>query len=260
MIEPLVSCLTVTADRPELMAIALRCFELQTYQNRELVVIDDGNQDLSPLFDNSPCSSKIQYVKIRKNPDATLGDLRNLSIEVAHGDWLIQWDDDDWYHPQRIETQLQYALEHQKGASALKHTLVRMDDSNGETLSFRADCGIATPGTILFKRGDLRYPSLRRNEDGIFMRAIRDELGLAVIGKGESHLFIRVHHGSNTWSQQHFYSKLSRTVAQKICFFWFSKIRRNLRGMPGFQLTFDEIQSLQECEAMRTTTRETVRS
>ena len=34
-----------------------------------------------------------------------LGGLRTLAIERAQGDWICQWDDDDRYHPARLQMQ-----------------------------------------------------------------------------------------------------------------------------------------------------------
>jgi glycosyltransferase involved in cell wall biosynthesis len=48
--EPLVSCLMVTRDRPHLAERAVHCFARQTWQCRELVIIDDGDVDYSAML------------------------------------------------------------------------------------------------------------------------------------------------------------------------------------------------------------------
>jgi hypothetical protein len=40
-------------------------------------------------------------------PGATLGTLRGLSLDVATGEIVCQWDDDDCHHPDRILHQVQ---------------------------------------------------------------------------------------------------------------------------------------------------------
>ena len=29
-----------------------------------------------------------------------------MSVDAAAGDFIVQWDDDDWYHPRRVELQM----------------------------------------------------------------------------------------------------------------------------------------------------------
>jgi hypothetical protein len=40
---PLVSVILTTRDRPRFLSIALACYRHQTYPNRELIVVDDGD-------------------------------------------------------------------------------------------------------------------------------------------------------------------------------------------------------------------------
>jgi glycosyltransferase involved in cell wall biosynthesis len=249
MDEPLVSCLMVTANRPELARRSIRCFERQTHRNSELVILDDGDIDYSPIVDSSPVKDRISYRRIRHSQDTTLGDLRNRSIDLARGEWLIQWDDDDWYHPSRIEAQLQNALSNRTGASALRWTLMRTVDADGRIMSFRADSGIATPGTILFKRGSSRYPRLNRNEDGVFMRSIRREFGLTVMPQSASHLFVRIHHGANTWDAAHFHAKLRRTPTRLPAYLIARYVHRDLERMSAFRLSPSELRTLGELDA-----------
>jgi glycosyltransferase involved in cell wall biosynthesis len=207
-----VSCLMVTANRPQFVERAIALFEAQTYSNRELVIIDDGEKDLTAIVDRSPQRHLIRYYRLSSDNGLNLGQLRNKSIQVADGDWCIQWDDDEWYHSERIERQLNEAKKRSVGSSALKWTLMHINEST-ETQNkiFRADTGIATPGTLLFRRDvNVEYRPLARNEDGFFMREVCDALGLAVLGRENSHLFIRVFHGANTWEEEHFMRRLHR--------------------------------------------------
>jgi glycosyltransferase involved in cell wall biosynthesis len=72
----------------------------QTYRPRELLIINDGEERVGLEADN------IREIRIEKVTERTLGDLRNLALELAYGEWVIQWDDDDWYAPDRIERQM----------------------------------------------------------------------------------------------------------------------------------------------------------
>lgn len=249
MNDTLVSCLMVTANRAIHAQHAIVCFEKQTHANCELVIIDDGDEDYSGLVEASPARDRIRYHRIVRDSRLTLGDLRNMAIEAADGEWLIQWDDDDWYHPRRIEVQLATAIRLDAGASALKWTLVDVRGSEGENLRFRADAGIATPGTILFRRGSFRYPSLAKNEDGVFLRTVRKDCKLAVLGADHSYLFVRVHHGSNTWDLEHFISKLRRTPARFASYLFARHLRNDVRSMKVFRLRRSEVETFETMDA-----------
>src|SRR4051812_20555321 len=95
--EPLVSCLMPTRGRRPFVGLAVACFLGQDYGRRELVVVDDGPE---PIGDLLPPDSRIRYERV---PRATsLGAKRNLACELAHGDVLVHWDDDDWSAPWRL--------------------------------------------------------------------------------------------------------------------------------------------------------------
>ena len=172
--QPLISCLMVTANRADIARVAIECFSEQTWPNKELVIIDDGVEDYSDLIASFDCADLVRYIKLQPaNPRLSLGELRNLSIEQARGEWCVQWDDDEWYHPERLAIQLNAAALADVGASALKWTLMHVKENSDESLTFRGDSGIATPGTLMFRKGDVRYPHLARNEDGVFLRDVK---------------------------------------------------------------------------------------
>jgi glycosyltransferase involved in cell wall biosynthesis len=51
-----------------------------------------------------PSTGSVAYHRLP--PGATLGAKRNAAVELARGDLLAHWDDDDWYSPARIERQV----------------------------------------------------------------------------------------------------------------------------------------------------------
>lgn len=204
-----VSCLMVTRDRAALARRAVACFAAQSWRDRELVIIDDGDQDYTDLLEPYRRDGHlIRYVRRQADPAIRLGELRNIAISHAAGEWCIQWDDDEWYHPERIARQMAWSAGHV--AVALRWTLMDVDDGHGGAWSFRADTGIATPGTVLHRRDAARYPNLARGEDSEFLRELRRTGPVAVLGPDASHLFVRCFHGTNTWDQRHFVRRLHR--------------------------------------------------
>ena len=43
---------------------------------------------------------------VTRHPKKPLGDLHRISVAAAQGEYVVQWDDDDFYHPDRLTSQL----------------------------------------------------------------------------------------------------------------------------------------------------------
>ena len=98
----LVSCIMPTADRRPFVAAAIEIFLRQDYEPRELVILDDGAVAISDLVPPDP---RLRYVRV--DPGLSLGAKRNRACELARGEIIAHWDDDDWYPPDRIRRQVE---------------------------------------------------------------------------------------------------------------------------------------------------------
>jgi len=191
-IAPLVSAVMITGKSPErrpLAAVALKCFLNQDYTNRELVIINDGGV---PLASGEP---GVREIMVERDPKRTLGDLRNIGSEAAKGQWIIQWDDDDWHAPSRISLQMRGA---RKDRANLLRRQIRYSLVSNAGRVWIIRRGI--PGTLLYYKNDaLRYPSVRRGEDTRFLRKFK---GRRVLDNPAS-AYVRFYHGNNTWGEGH---------------------------------------------------------
>lgn len=78
----------------------------QTYQNLEIILIDDGSPDNCPKICDS--YQKIDNrVKVIHKTNGGLSDARNKGIEVASGKWITFVDSDDLIHPNMIQDMLE---------------------------------------------------------------------------------------------------------------------------------------------------------
>jgi glycosyltransferase involved in cell wall biosynthesis len=100
--QPLVSCIMPTADRNKFVPHAIRYFLRQDYPNKELVIIDDGNESITDLI---PIDPSIRYFRLKEKQP--VGTKRNLACEEARGDIIAHWDDDDWMSPRRLSYQVE---------------------------------------------------------------------------------------------------------------------------------------------------------
>ncbi|MCX7792204.1 MAG: glycosyltransferase [Chloroflexaceae bacterium] len=97
----LISCLMPTANRRAFVSRAIGYFLRQDYEPKELIILDDGSD---PVADLAPPDPRIRYVRLEQR--LSLGAKRNRCVELARGDLLMHWDDDDWHAPNRIALQI----------------------------------------------------------------------------------------------------------------------------------------------------------
>lgn len=98
---PLVSCLMPTRDRRRFVGQAVEYFLRQDYEHRELVVLDDGEDRVADLMPDDP---RVRYVSLDER--LVLGEKRNRACELARGEVVVHWDDDDWHAPHRLSYQV----------------------------------------------------------------------------------------------------------------------------------------------------------
>lgn len=100
-----VTCIMPTANRREFVPAAIRLFLAQDYEEKELVIVDDGTDRVEDVVPEHP---RIRYLALPQR--ARLGTKRNLACEAAQGEIIVHWDDDDWHAPCRVSLQVE-ALE-----------------------------------------------------------------------------------------------------------------------------------------------------
>jgi glycosyltransferase involved in cell wall biosynthesis len=216
------SCLMVTANRAGLARRAVDCFLRQTWGNRELVVVDDGERDYTPLFADIP-ADRLIYDRVTRTPGSTLGRLRNRTLDLARGSIVAQWDDDDWYHPDRLARQIA-VLDSGKAACVLRGTLMHLDAPEWFDHPYVGTLEPGVPGSIVHRAdATVRYPEKRRGEDTDFLAHwSRDRIGVL----DAPGLFVRAFHGANTWERTHFERRVRNTPAAAIEY----AVRRILPG------------------------------
>jgi len=106
MKSDLVSVIIPTKDRPELLLRAVHSVLAQTYQNIEIIIVDDGSSQPFSIAIDDP------RIKLLVN-SVSLGGAaaRNIGLRTARGDFICLLDDDDYYLPNKIDVQLSFLKE-----------------------------------------------------------------------------------------------------------------------------------------------------
>ncbi|HKK46446.1 MAG TPA: glycosyltransferase [Balneolaceae bacterium] len=100
--QPLVSAVVTTCNRADLLSRALDSVVVQTYDNLELIIVDDGSTDQTPrVIEGYKDIRSIKYIRNETSLGACRA--RNRGIQEANGTFVAGLDDDDKWHEERIE-------------------------------------------------------------------------------------------------------------------------------------------------------------
>jgi len=77
-------------------------FNYQTYpaSRRELIILDDSPESNQSIIDEHNKDNNVKY--IYSNEKIALGKKRNMLNDMAKGEYIVCFDDDDFYAPERI--------------------------------------------------------------------------------------------------------------------------------------------------------------
>ncbi len=90
-----------------------RCIESlinQTYDNIQIVLIDDGSTDKSSIIAKDYYNKYPEKVTYLRKCNGGLSSARNTGIDIACGEYILFVDGDDWIEEETIET-LTYIME-----------------------------------------------------------------------------------------------------------------------------------------------------
>jgi succinoglycan biosynthesis protein ExoO len=96
-----VSVIIPTYNSEKYIAQALESIFSQTYNNLEVILIDDASRDSTVKIAASFNDQRLKIIKNQQNRGVSYS--RNCGIQQAQGNWIALLDSDDWYAPQRLE-------------------------------------------------------------------------------------------------------------------------------------------------------------
>lgn len=111
MEEGLVSIIMPSWNTGRFIADSIRCIVDQSYQNWELLLVDDCSTDntdevIRPFLKDK----RIRYFKNEENSGAAL--TRNRALREAKGEWIAFLDSDDLWMPEKLEKQIAFMQAH----------------------------------------------------------------------------------------------------------------------------------------------------
>lgn len=150
--QPKISVLMPAFNASEWIGTALQGLLDQTWNNMEIIVIDDVSSDdtvarVMKLANRDP---RIILLQQQENQGAYAA--RNLGLQHATGEFVTNHDSDDWSHPERLERMVQPLLEDSDFVATLANW-VRVD-SNLHFQTWRAERSLVEPSvaTLMCRR------------------------------------------------------------------------------------------------------------
>jgi len=199
---PLVSCIMPTHNRRAFIPSAIQSFLSQDYPNKELVIVDDGNDAIRDLVAEAP---GLCYFRLESR--TSLGAKRNFACRQARGELIAHWDDDDWYAPNRLSYQVEPIFAQQADLTGLENSYM-LELPGGQfwtlhpQLHQRMFVGDTHGGTLVFRKSlitdGLRYPEVNLAEDAGFLKQALQR-GKRLTRLSNPGTFVYVRHGRNAW-------------------------------------------------------------
>lgn len=107
--NPIVTIIMATYNRGHFIVETLQSIQAQTFYDWECLIVDDGGTDntpevIAPILEND---NRFQFLKRPFNYKKGLSGCRNFGLDLAKGEYIIFFDDDDMVHPANLKTCLE---------------------------------------------------------------------------------------------------------------------------------------------------------
>ena len=111
--QPLISCIIPTHNRSRKITNAIQSIKKQTYENIEIIVVDDQSTDNTKevVLSLARDDNRIRYFF---NPRKGANNARNYGLRNAAAEYIAMLDDDDIWTSKKLEKQMACFLSHPK--------------------------------------------------------------------------------------------------------------------------------------------------
>jgi glycosyltransferase involved in cell wall biosynthesis len=104
--NPCVSIITPTYNHEQFIVECIESVQNQTYENWEMIIIDDGSIDRTQEIVGQYKDLRITYIRKNHRGIGYLGENYNHGLERAKGEFILILEGDDYIPSNRIELQL----------------------------------------------------------------------------------------------------------------------------------------------------------
>lgn len=105
-VQGMVSVVIPYFNRQECIVASLKSVLNQTYENLEVIIVDDGSKESIENILTPYLGERVRYH--RYTPNRGVSHARNVGVSLARGEYIAFHDSDDFCHQDRIEQQMNY--------------------------------------------------------------------------------------------------------------------------------------------------------
>lgn len=130
--KELVSIVMPSYNTEAFIAQSIESVLAQTYENWELIIVDDCSKDNTDAVVAEFSDPRIRYLKNERNSGAAVS--RNRALREAKGTWIAFLDSDDLWHPEKLEKQIAFM---EKNGYRFSYTNYTEMDESSQSLGVR---------------------------------------------------------------------------------------------------------------------------
>lgn len=201
--QPLISIIVPVYNVEEYLNRCIESIICQTYNNLEIILVDDGSPDNCPAMCDK-WTEKDKRIKVIHKENDGVGMARNSAIDIASGEYIMFVDSDDYIALDAVEALYERLISDKSDFAIGKHIDVYDDGiENGGFCSWMQDAVMDKKEVLshfdvvkyfpiiscskLFKKSifdDIRYPKLSCGEDMWLFSDILDKCNkISVVNK-----------------------------------------------------------------------------
>ncbi len=171
---PLVSVIMPAYNSEKYIAEAIDSILGQTFQEFELIIIDDCCKDRTAEIVRGYQDDRIVFIQNEVNKGFLYG--LNYGIEIARGKYIARLDDDDTSYPDRLQKQVDYLNEHED----IVLVGTRIDENRNGALCEQRVTPIRTSSQIRFElfydNGSIAHSSFMMRKEVLEKNNIKYEI------------------------------------------------------------------------------------
>lgn len=137
-LNPVVSIIIPTFNRDKFIGAAVESILEQTYQDFEIIIVDDGSTDRTAEVIRLFPADKLIYIY---QTNCGRSNARNYALSIARGRYIAFLDSDDLYLPGKLELQVNYMTEHPE--VDMIYTSAYCMDENGNSINHHYDAKVS---------------------------------------------------------------------------------------------------------------------
>ena len=131
--NPTVSIIIATYNRAHYIGRAIQSVLNQTYQDFEVIIVNDASTDDTEEVVKSFNDERLRYIQLSKNSGGAPVP-RNAGIRAARGEYIAFLDDDDEWLPEKLEKQVNKFKSVSSDVGVVYHGYVYVNEQTGEKL------------------------------------------------------------------------------------------------------------------------------